>query len=78
MVDISYVIPKVPRDLIRTELKHKHFLRKTNCGNKEIYITTAHLSPNIMREIGRLREISYALDGGGTGKGGGGDPGPAV
>lgn len=68
MVDISYIIPKVPRDLIRSELKHKHFLRKTNCGNKEIYITTAHLSPNIMREIGRLRELSYALDGGGTGK----------
>lgn len=68
MIDTSYIIPKVPRDLIRQELKHKHFLRKTNCGNKEIYITTAHLSPNIMREIGRLREISFALDGGGTGK----------
>ncbi len=68
MVDTSYIIPKVPRELIRTELKYKHFLRKTNCGNKELYITTAHLSPNIMREIGRLRELSYALDGGGTGK----------
>ena len=68
MVDTSYIIPKVPRDLLRIELKHKHFLRKTNCGNKEIYITTAHLSPNIMREIGRLRELSFALDGGGTGK----------
>lgn len=68
MADTSYIIPKVPRELIRSELKYKHFLRKTNCGNKELYITTAHLSPNIMREIGRLRELSYALDGGGTGK----------
>ena len=68
MVDTSYIIPPVPREQIRAELKHKHFLRKTNCGNKEIYITTAHLSPNIMREIGRLRELSFALDGGGTGK----------
>lgn len=68
MIDTSYITPKVPRELIRTELKHKLFLRKTNCGNKEIYITTAHLSPNIMREIGRLRELSYAMDGGGTGK----------
>ena len=68
MVDTSYIIPPVPRELIRAELKHKNFLRKTNCGNKEIYITTAHLSPNIMREIGRLRELSFALDGGGTGK----------
>ncbi|MCQ2294573.1 MAG: GNAT family N-acetyltransferase [Bacteroidales bacterium] len=68
MIDTSYIIPKVPRELIRSELKHRNFLRKTNCGNKEIYITTAHLSPNIMREIGRLRELSFALDGGGTGK----------
>ena len=68
MVDTSYIIPPVPREQLRVELKHKHFLRKTNCGNKEIYITTAHLSPNIMREIGRLRELSFALDGGGTGK----------
>lgn len=68
MPDTSYIIPPVSRDLIKSELKRKHFLRKTNCGNKEIYITTAHLSPNIMREIGRLRELSFALDGGGTGK----------
>ena len=65
--DTSYIIPPVPRDLIKAELKHKNFLRMTNSGNKEIYITTAHLSPNIMREIGRLRELSFALDGGGTG-----------
>ena len=68
MIDTSYIIPPVPREQIRAELKHKHFLRMTNCGNKEIYITTAHLSPNIMREIGRLRELSFALEGGGTGK----------
>jgi len=67
-MDTSYIIPPVPRDLIKAELKHKNFLRMTNSGNKEIYITTAHLSPNIMREIGRLRELSFALDGGGTGK----------
>ena len=67
-MDLSYIIPPVDRELIRKELKQKHFLRKTNRGNKEIYITTAHLSPNIMREIGRLRELSFALDGGGTGK----------
>ena len=40
----------------------------SNRGNKEIYVTTAHLSPNIMREIGRLRELSFASEGGGTGK----------
>lgn len=68
MTDLSYIAPPVDRDLIKNELKQKHFLRKTNRGKKEIYITTAHLSPNIMREIGRLRELSFAADGGGTGK----------
>ena len=68
MQNLSYIAPPVDRELIKKELKQKHFLRMTNRGNKEIYITTAHLSPNIMREIGRLRELSFAADGGGTGK----------
>lgn len=68
MTDLSYIAPPVDRELIKKELKQKHFLRKSNYGNKEIYVTTAHLSPNIMREIGRLRELSFAADGGGTGK----------
>ncbi len=68
MKDLSYIAPPVDRELIKKELKQRHFLRMTNRGNKEIYITTAHLSPNIMREIGRLRELSFATDGGGTGK----------
>ena len=67
-MDLSYIAPPVDRELIKKELKQKHFLRKTCRGNKEIYITTAHLSPNIMREIGRLRELSFATEGGGTGK----------
>ena len=67
-MDLSYIAPPVDRELIKKELKQKHFLRKSNYGNKEIYVTTAHLSPNIMREIGRLRELSFATDGGGSGK----------
>lgn len=68
MKDLSYIIPPVPRDLIKKELSNRNFLRHTNYGGKDIYVTTAHLSPNIMREIGRLREISFATEGGGTGK----------
>ena len=68
MTDTSYIIPPVDRAMLKRELKKKYLLRRTNRGDKEIYITTAHLSPNIMREIGRLREWSFALDGGGTGK----------
>ena len=67
-MDLSYIAPPVERELIKKELKQKHFLRKSNYGNKEIYVTTAKLSPNIMREIGRLRELSFAVMGGGTGK----------
>jgi len=67
-IDISYIREPVERALLLQELKQRHFLRKTNYGDKEIYVTTAHRSPNIMQEIGRLRELSFALQGGGTGK----------
>ncbi len=67
-MDLSYISPPVSRELIKKELERKHFLRHTNHGGKEIYVTTASLSPNIMQEIGRLRELSFATEGGGTGK----------
>lgn len=67
-MDLSYIIPPVDRELIKKELTSQIFLRKTNFGNREIYVTTAQTSPNIMREIGRLRELSFAMEGGGTGK----------
>ena len=67
-MDLSYIRPRVDRSLIKNELNRKLFLRKTHFGSKEIYVTTAHLSPNIMQEIGRLRELSFAMEGGGTGK----------
>lgn len=67
-MDLSYIAPPVDKELIKKELTKNIFLRKTNFGNKEIYITSVHESPNIMREIGRLRELSFASDGGGTGK----------
>ncbi len=66
-MDTSYVIPPVDKNLIKEELTEDIFFRKTNFGNREIYITTAHKSPNIMREIGRLREISFGASGGGSG-----------
>ena len=67
-MDTSYIISPISRELIKKELTRKIFLRKTNHGNKEIYITTAHISPNIMQEIGRWRELSFTMEGGGTGK----------
>lgn len=65
MVEIS---SKVPRHLIEAELTSDIFQRKTNKAGNEIYVTTAHQSPNIMQEIGRLRELTFRSAGGGTGK----------
>lgn len=61
------IIDPVPVSAIMDELTQEKFFRKTNNAGNEIYILTAHNSPNIMREIGRLREISFREAGGGTG-----------
>lgn len=50
------------------ELTEERFLRPTNKGRNEIYIVDSVNSPNIMWEIGRLREIAFRASGGGTGK----------
>lgn len=62
------IIEPVALDLLLAELTPEKRLRMTNKSANEIYIITAHDSPNVMREIGRLREISFRLSGGGTGK----------
>jgi hypothetical protein len=62
------VVPPVDQELIEMELTPEKFLRNTNNGSNELYIITHHDSPNTMREIGRLREITFRLAGGGTGK----------
>lgn len=61
------IISPVDKNLIKAELSKDKFLRKTNKANNEIYIITHHNSPNIMKEIGRLREIAFRFYGGGTG-----------
>jgi hypothetical protein len=62
------IIPPVDRELLIKELNTDRFFRPTNKAHNEIYIVNAHNSPNVMREIGRLREISFRLGGGGTGE----------
>lgn len=65
---MEQIIAPVSRDLLIAELTPAKFFRKTNKGGNEIYVTTAKDSPNIMREIGRIRELSFRSAGGGTGK----------
>ena len=61
------IIDKIPREALLKELTKERFVRKTNNGDNEIYIITHHDSPNIMLEIGRLREVTFRHAGGGTG-----------
>ncbi|MBQ6770529.1 MAG: GNAT family N-acetyltransferase [Bacteroidales bacterium] len=61
------IIDPVPVSEIMEELTIERFFRKTNNAGNELYIVNAHNSPAIMREIGRLREISFRDSGGGTG-----------
>ena len=58
----------VSKDLLKAELTHERELRTTNKSHNEIYVVTAKNSPNVMQEIGRLREVAFRTAGGGTGK----------
>ena len=62
------VIPKIERQALKSELTPDKLFRKTNKSNNEIYLFTAHTAPNLMLEVGRLREIAFRYHGGGTGK----------
>ncbi len=67
-MNLDYIIAPIDRELIKKELSDNKFVRTTNKGSNEIYILNHHDSPNVMREIGRLRELSFGSAGGGTGK----------
>jgi hypothetical protein len=62
------IIDPVAIALIKKELNNERFLRKTRKGHNEIYSVNIHNSPNVIREIGRLREVTFRNSGGGTGK----------
>lgn len=62
------IIDPIDRNLLKAELTKEKRLRSTNKSRNEIYIVTAQDSPNVMREIGRLREIAFRFYGGGTGE----------
>ena len=62
------IISPVEKGLLEEELIESTFVRNTNNGHNKIFIFNAHDSPNLMREVGRLREITFRDAGGGTGK----------
>lgn len=68
MVNHKPLIPPVDRESLLAELTNDKLLRKSNYGNTEIYVFNHKDSPNLMRELGRLRELAFRSAGGGTGK----------
>lgn len=61
------IIPKIPREVLKSELTEDKKLRMTNKSGNEVYVVTWQDSPNVVRELGRLREIAFREAGGGTG-----------
>lgn len=62
------IIDEVPVHQIEAELTPDRLLRHTNKGHNELYVLDGREAPNVMREIGRLREMAFRAAGGGTGK----------
>ncbi len=61
------IIAPVDKEKLKAELTPERRLRGTNKAGNEIYIITYQQAPNVMKEIGRLREIAFRAAGGGTG-----------
>ena len=61
------IIAPVDKALILAELTPDRLQRKTNHGDNEIYVVNWQNAPNTVREIGRLREISFRQAGGSAG-----------
>lgn len=61
------IIAPISVDVLKSELTAAKKLRDTNKSKNEIYVITHHDSPNVMMEIGRLREEAFRDSGGGSG-----------
>lgn len=61
------IIAPVSVELLKAELTPAKKLRDTNKSHNEIYVINHHDSPNVMLEIGRLREVAFRDSGGGSG-----------
>jgi hypothetical protein len=61
------IIDPIDKEILKAELTKERFIRKTRKGDNEIYCCNQHNSPNILQEIGRLREVTFRASGGGTG-----------
>ncbi|MDR3326730.1 MAG: GNAT family N-acetyltransferase [Prevotellaceae bacterium] len=60
------IIEPIDKEPLQSELKGKLFYRTKKAGN-EIYIVNTYNAPSVVKEIGRLRELSFRNNGGGSG-----------
>ena len=67
-MNMEPIIDPVDLELIKAELTPDKKLGDTNKGGNELYVVTWKDSPNTVREIGRLREVSYREAGASSGK----------
>ncbi|MFT5779605.1 MAG: hypothetical protein ACI837_002564 [Crocinitomicaceae bacterium] len=61
------IIEPIDRSVLKSEMTSERFLRQTRKGGNEIYCVNIHNAPNVLKEIGRLREVTFRASGGGTG-----------
>ena len=62
------IIDPVSKEILKSQLTPDKFLRTTNHGGNEIYVVDNNNAPDVIREIGRLREEAFRAGGGGTGR----------
>ncbi len=65
--DMQKIIDPVDVSLLKAELTPDKKLCNTNKAGNEIYVVDAFDAPNVVREVGRLREVSFREAGGGSG-----------
>ena len=61
------IIDPIEKTILKAELSKDRFVRVTRKGDNEIYIVNQQNAPNVLQEIGRLREVTFRASGGGTG-----------
>jgi len=65
---MEQIISPIDKEILKEELQNKaELLRHSRKGGTDIYIFTAQDCPNLMQEVGRLREEAFREAGGGTG-----------
>lgn len=62
------IVEPVPAGLLAEEIAGLDDLKLNSQGDFDLYLAISHRIPNILREIGRMREITFRMVGEGTNK----------